>query len=299
MKEKKVLVTGAAGFVGSHLVPMLINSRFQVTALIKNKKEKEKLNLKVKGIIVADLSRKGAWQSQLKDFDYIIHLASQISSKNPQDFIKNNVMATKNLIKTVKKGKVQRIIHFSSASVTSIRQDMYSTTKNEQEKIITNSKIDHVIIRPSMIYGPGDKKNIGWLIKIIKILPIIPLPGGGTFGRQPVNAKDICRVVIKLLKIKNHKKIYEIHGTEYITIKEMVETIIKVFKMKKLIIPIPIYLLRFSIKISEKILPNPKFTSDQIDSLISGEKFKGENWPRAFGIIPTKFRDGVAEMREK
>jgi nucleoside-diphosphate-sugar epimerase len=276
---------------------MLIDSGFLVTALIKSKREKEKLNSKVKDIIISDLARKGSWQNQLKDFDYIIHLASQISSKNPHDFIKNNVMATKNLVIALKKGKVQRIIHFSSASVTSIRQDMYSKTKNEQEKIIINSKIDYIIIRPSMIYGPGDKKNIGWLIKIIKILPVIPLPGGGTFGRQPVNVKDICRVVIKLLNTKNHKRIYEIHGTEYITMKEMVETIVKVFKMKKLIIPIPVDFLKFSIKVSEKILPNPKFTSDQIDSLISGEKFSGENWTKTFGIIPTKFKDGVIEMR--
>lgn len=299
MKEKKVLVTGAAGFVGSHLVPLLIEKGFLVTVIIKNKGEKEKLDSRIKSVIIADLSRKGSWQNQLKDFDYVIHLASQISSKKPQDFVNNNVMATKNLIIALKKGNVKRIIHFSSASVTSIRQDMYSKTKKEQEKIISKSKIDHIIIRPSMIYGPEDKKNIGWLIKIIKILPVIPLPGGGTFGRQPVNVNDICRIVIKLLSIKNHKKIYEIHGREYITMKEMVETIVSVFKMRKLIIPIPVSFLKFSIKISEKIMPNPKFTSDQIDSLISGEKFKGENWPRAFGIIPTKFREGVAKMRQK
>lgn len=299
MKQKRILVTGAAGFVGSHLVPMLIKNGFSTTALVRNKTEKEKINPKIAKIIVADLARKGNWQNELEDFDYIIHLASQISSKNPKDFIKNNVTATQNLIKAVKKGITKRIILFSSASVTSIRQDMYSKTKNDQEKIIVNSKIDYIIIRPSMIYGPGDQKNIGWLIKTIKILPVIPLPGGGSFGRQPVNVKDICMAVIKLLRLKNHKKIYEIHGMEYITMKQMVETILKVFKMKKLVIPIPILFLKLSIIVSEKIFSNPKFTSDQIDSLISGEKFNGESWTKTFGIIPTKFKDGIIEMKGK
>lgn len=299
MKQKRILITGAAGFVGSHLVPMLINRGYTVTAIVKNSSEKENINPGAAKIIVADLAKKGKWQKSLMEYDYVIHLASQISSKTPYDFVKNNVIATQNLINVLKRGAVKRIILFSSASVTSIRQDAYSKTKKEQEKIISKSKIDYIIIRPSMIYGPGDKKNIGWLIKTIKILPVIPLPGGGTFGRQPVYVLDICLAVTKLLQLKDHKKIYEIHGMEYITMKQMVETIINVFEMKKLVIPIPVLFLKFSIFVSEKILSNPKFTSDQIDSLISGEKFKGENWTKTFGIIPTKFKDGVKQMKGK
>ena len=208
MNKKRILVTGAAGFVGSHLVPMLIRRGYLVTALVKNKAEKDKINPKATKIIVTDLAKKGAWQKNLNNFDYVIHLAAQISSKTPHDFVKNNVIASQNLVKALKKGRVKRIILFSSASVTSIRQDMYSKTKNDQEKIIAKSKIDYIIIRPSMIYGPGDQKNIGWLIKTIKILPVIPLPGGGTFGRQPVNVKDICLAVIILITLKNNKKIW-------------------------------------------------------------------------------------------
>lgn len=292
--NKNIFITGAGGFVGSHLVPYLVSKGYHVTALVRDEQEKEKLG--VTNIVVADLSKKGNWQTSLKNHEYIIHLASQISSKDPSKFIKNNVIATQNLIEAAKIHKVRRIILFSSASVTSIREDMYSQTKKEQETIVSNSRIGCIIIRPSMIYGPGDKKNIGWLIKIIKILPIIPLPGGGNFGRQPVYVGDLCQIVEKLLSLKKYKKIYEIHGLEYITMSEMVKNIIEVFNMRKITLPIPIFLLKIAIILSEKILPNPKFTSDQIESLISGEKFKGENWSKNFDIIPTKFRKGIKEM---
>lgn len=296
MKTERVLVTGAAGFVGSHLAPLLQNKGYKVTALVKNTQEKKQIKYQPSNVIVADLSAKGNWQKDVKYHNYIIHLASQISSKNPLEFTKNNVLATKNLIASAKKGNVKRIILFSSASVSSIREDMYSKTKKKQEQYIANSKIDSVIIRPSMIYGPGDQKNIGWLINLVKRLPIIPLPGGGSFGRQPVYINDICQIVLKMLTLKKPKKIYEIHGLEYITLEQMVKTINEVFKLKKPVIPVPILLLKLSIKASEKIFPNPKFTSDQIESLISGEKFEGEKWWEAFDIIPTKFKDGVRQM---
>lgn len=300
MKEdKNIFVTGAGGFVASHLIPLLIQDGYFVTALVRNRDEKKHLSFKPGKVVIADLAKRGQWQNELKAQNYLIHLAAQISSKNPKDFTRNNVLATKNLIAPAKKFKVKKIILFSSASVTSLRQDPYSKTKKEQEQLILKSKIECIIIRPSMMYGPGDTKNIGWLIDLIKRLPIVPLPGHGSFGRQPVYIGDISQVVLKLLKSNKNKQIYEIHGAQYIPLKNMVETINETFKLRKIIIPVPIVSLKIAIFLMEKILPNPKFTSDQIDSLISGERFQGEEWAKTFGIIPTKFKYGIQVMAKK
>jgi len=296
--RKKVFVTGAAGFVGSHLVPLLINNGYQVTALAKKSSEK-KLITKLAKIVVGDLSRKGSWQKELPGNDYIVHLAAQISSKNKSEFEKNNVDSTKNLIEAAKKAKIKKVILFSSAAVTSIRQDAYAKTKSDQEKILKKSNLNYSILRPSMIYGPGDTKNIGWLIKFIKIMPIIPLPARGEFGRQPVYVNDICEVVLRLLSKNYSQKIFEIHGYEYLTLKRMVSSIIKALKITRVVLSIPVSSLLFSVALQEKILPNPKFTKDQIKSLISKEKFKGDSWWKTFGIIPTRFEAGIREMITK
>lgn len=293
--KKKVFVTGAAGFIGSHLVPMLIENGFVVTALVRSKLEKKKQALEA-SIIVGDLAKVGSWMDQLKGHNVLIHLAAEISSKDEKDFKRNNVIATTNLVKAAKRAKIKKIVLFSSAAVTSIRRDPYADTKAQQEEIVRISKIPNHIIRPSMIYGPGDTKNIGWLIKVISRLPMIPLPGGGKFGRQPVYVDDICKIVLKLITGKYKKQIYEIHGKEYVTMAKMVQVITQKKKMRRITLSVPLVFLLMFFWLAEKIARNPKFTVDQIKSLISGEKFKGEKWWGTFDIIPTSFEAGVAKM---
>ena len=147
-----------------------------------------------------------------------------------------------------------------------------------------------------MMYGPGDTKNMGWLINFVKKFPIIPLPGGGKFGRQPIYIDDICRIVSKIISSNISNKIYEIHGFEYVTMNKMVKTIVRNLGKKRIIIKVPISFLILAFAMGEKILPNPKFTVDQIKSLISGEKFKGEAWWKIFDIIPTRFSQGITRM---
>lgn len=297
MKDK-IFVTGAAGFVGSHLVPFLVNEGYKVTSLVRNEDEARRIPSR-SNIAIGDLAQTGEWQDKLDSHNVLIHLAAEIASKIPQDFKRNNTLATRNLIRAAKRANVKKIILFSSAAVTSIRLDWYAKTKKQQEEIVVASKIPYTIIRPSMIYGPGDTKNIGWLISMVKKLPIIPIPGGGNFGRQPLYIQDICKVVLELISASRPKKIYEIHGTEYVTMKEMVKVIKNALGLKRPTVAVPLFTLKLAVWLWGKVLPNPKFTTDQIESLTSSEKFSGDRWWVIFDIIPTKFESGVSKMVKK
>jgi nucleoside-diphosphate-sugar epimerase len=298
MNKPKVLITGAGGFVGRNLIPFLVKEGYPIIALDQRAMKWGRNSKKIKSV-VADLSEIGQWQKEIKGVSVVVHLAAQISSKYPQDFEKNNTEATKKLLIALKKTRVKKIILFSSAAVTSIRKDPYSLTKEAQENLVRKSGIPYVMIRPSMMYGPLDDKNIGWLIKVVKMMPVIPLPGGGNFGRQPVYIGDICQIVEKLISKKYPKRIYEIHGQDYITMKEMVRTIRDELGSFKPLVPIPAALLFWTFFIGERVLSNPKFTSDQISSLTSGEKFKGDKWWKTFDIEATKFETGVSRMIER
>ena len=142
---KKIFLTGAEGFVGQHLLPRLLKAGHFVTAHAKSTKSKSFLK-NASQISIGNLAKEGEWGDKLKDHRILIHLAAEISSKNKNDFIKNNVKATENIIKVCKKYKFEKIILFSSAAVTSMRQDSYSETKKRQEEIVTESGIPYLII---------------------------------------------------------------------------------------------------------------------------------------------------------
>ena len=293
--NKNVLVTGAAGFVGTNLLPNLYKAGYKVTAIIKNENERRRIKIPAE-IIVHDLSNEDILRLKIKRQDIIIHLAAQISSKSKEPFIKNNVEATRNLVEIAKMVKAKKIILFSSAAVTSKRLDWYAQTKQEKEEIIKNSKLNYVIIRPSMIYGPGDDKNLGWMAMFIKKVPVIPIPGNGLYGRQPVYVEDLCKIVVKIARSDKNKKVYEIHGKDYVTLLEMIKVIQEELNLHKKIVKIPLRLMSQLILLQEKIFISPKFTADQINSLTSGEKFKGDDWWNEFEIKPTNIKKGIHKM---
>lgn len=151
---------------------MLSNAKFPMGNVYVIDKDAENIKYIRKfchNTLVADLAEKGEWTEWFKGKDIVINLAAQISSTNPNDFVRNNVNATRNMIEQIKKhNKKAKIVHFSSAAVLSVRKDDYAKTKKASEDLVTKSGIRYFTIRPSLMYGPTDTKNIGYLINFAK-----------------------------------------------------------------------------------------------------------------------------------
>ncbi len=118
----KALVTGATGFIGSHLCEELVKKGYEVTCLIKktsNLKWIEHLNL---DFIIGDCTDVRSIQDITNGFDYIFHLAGLTKSCSKKDFFTINTLGTENLIKTIseknKNSKLKRFIYLSSLSAT-------------------------------------------------------------------------------------------------------------------------------------------------------------------------------------
>nr|WP_054858940.1 NAD-dependent epimerase/dehydratase family protein [Methanobacterium formicicum] len=173
----KIIIAGGAGFVGRNLVRVMLQNGFKENEIVVIDFNQENLeyfreyNIKT---LFADLSKKGEWEKEFENSDYLINLAAQISSPEYEPFHRNNVLNTQNLINAAKENGTKRIIHFSSAAVLSVRKDDYANTKSEGENLVKDSGLEYCIIRPSLMYGPTDDKNIGYLIKFAKKIPIFP-----------------------------------------------------------------------------------------------------------------------------
>lgn len=167
----KVLVTGATGFVGSHLAEQLINQNHQVFCLVRPTSNRRWLkHLPLNYILDREL------KEVVADMDYIYHLAGVIKAYSFEDYYRGNVQLTKDLIEAVteaKPARLKRFLHLSSlaasgpaGSVSGINEETschpitdYGKTKLEAEEVLRNyfERVPITILRPPPVYGPRDE----------------------------------------------------------------------------------------------------------------------------------------------
>jgi len=295
----KIVVPGGAGFVGRNLVRMLYSTSQTMSEVIVLDINQSNLEyVKKYGVraVNVDLSKQGDWNHEFENADIVINLAAQLSSPNHEPFHRNNVLATKNIIEAMKKANVQRIIHFSSAAVLSLWQDDYARTKNEGENLVKASGLDYCILQPSIMYGPTDETNIGYLINFAQMIPVFPIPGHGKWPRQPLYIDDVCRLILRIIEDFPHNETLSINGQEVIYFKDMVKIVLKELGGFKFRVFLPIRLFTVLMMIYQKVKRVTEFTPDQVRALTTIETFPEYPWWDTFDIPVTSFQHGVRTM---
>jgi len=162
-----ILVTGATGFIGRHLVSAL-SKVHSVRCLVRKTSDTSVLTNSNVEIIYGDLVVKGSLLPALDKIDVVYHLAGEVHSRRKSDYYKGNVLATQNLLEACKEKGTKRIIFLSSIAVykpttagTLLTEEseckpmtIYGQTKLAAEKLIKKSDIFWVIVRAPIVYGP-------------------------------------------------------------------------------------------------------------------------------------------------
>jgi len=294
----KIILPGGAGLVGQNLVAHLKESGYDdITVIDKHLKNihiLEKLQSDIK-VIEADLSILGEWQSSFKDADVVVMLQAQIGAKKSTLFHQNNVDSAKNILRIMKSFNVPYLVHISSSVVESIAQDNYTITKKEQENLVVESGIKHVILRPTLMFGWFDRKHLGWLSRFMNKVLFFPIPGHGKYMRQPLYVKDFCNIMYLVLKKKNQKGPYNITGNEKINYIDIIREIKKATNAKTIIIKVPYTLFYTLLWIWALFDRNPPFTTQQLEALIAKDEFEIIDWPSIFEVVPTPFNKAIEE----
>lgn len=266
-----VLITGGKGFVGRQLVERLKGAGHSVVLFEGDIKDKNSvLNFTVKNQITA-----------------VVHLAAKIGGRDKEETRRVNVDGTSNIVEFCRKFDVPRLIFLSSIKVLSSGSDPYVDSKRAAEKIITDSNVPYIILRPGMIYGPGDKKNLGLLVKAARRLFILPVLN---FKIQPVFVSDLTKIIEKCLTA-DLGRILNIAGVGVIDGAGVLKSI-KSCGYKFLTLNAP-GIFAFFAKIFS-LLPFSPITFWQIKSLLSGEIYKSDDWQMIFDVKATSFAEGMA-----
>ena len=294
--NRKIILPGGAGLVGQNLVARLIDKGYKNIVVLDKHRANLAILKKTQPQIVteyADLAETGDWQQHFIEADVVVMLQAQIGGNNYQEFVRNNIDSTRNILNTVKDQNIPNLVHISSSVVESVSNDYYTNTKKEQEDMVLKSGISAPILRPTLMFGWFDRKHLGWLSRFMKKVPVFPIPGDGKYMRQPLYSADFCDIIISCIENNIQSGRYNISGHENIDYIDMIREIKKAINSKTLIVRIPYQLFYFLLWIWAFFDKNPPFTTQQLKALTASDEFEVIDWPNIFDVEYTSFSEAI------
>lgn len=186
----KLALTGATGFVGSHLVDAALAGGHQVVALARREQPPRQGVAWVDG----DLHDRAALERLVDDAQAVIHVAGVISGQTAAAFDKGNVEGTLTMLAAATAGGVRRFVHVSSLAAREPTLSLYGASKRRAEELVMSSGLDWAIVRPPAVYGPGDKETLE-LFRMARLGLMVMPPKGRV---SVIHADDLARLLLAL-----------------------------------------------------------------------------------------------------
>lgn len=281
-----IIVTGASGFIGSHLI-LKLSKKYKLRCLVREKtKTIEDENIEY---ISIDFHNPVFNNELFRDVFAVIHMISIKDSNDP--FIFNiNVEFTRRLIQISKHNNIYKFIYLSSETVQLPSIDHYALSKVKAEREVCRYS-NYLILRPTVVYGRGDQSNIGILMQSIKRFPIVPIIGAGEKLLQPTYVGDLVKCVLAGLQ-NDISGIHLIAGSTPIKYVEIVRIIAKELNKRILILHIPFYIAYLIAEIF-RISKLSILQKSQIDNLKYDRVYLNQNTEEIFGIRLTNPHEGI------
>ncbi len=232
--SKRVLVTGASGFVGRHVVRELIARGYHPVCLARSA---EKFLSAAAGVppalysvVPGSLFDREALLRAARNTDAVIHLVGIIIEKrgpiHRQSFRHVHVDGTRNILNAAREAGVPRICHMSALGSRPDAPSTYHCTKYEAEQLVRASGLAWTIFRPSIIHGPdGEFMQLMKSFVARPLPPVIPYFGKGENKLQPVSVKDVATCFVAALSTEDTiGKSFDLGGPRAYNWKQLYET---------------------------------------------------------------------------
>jgi dihydroflavonol-4-reductase len=254
----KAFITGASGFIGSHLARKLLDLNWQVSIL---RHKRDLPGLEKCQVFQGDIRDTNSLKDMLEGTDVLFHLAAALGASRigKEEFLQTNAQGTQNVLQSAVEAGVKKVVHFSSAGVLgSVKEnrpagenhlafprDIYDKTKLEGEKIALRfAEIGEnvVVIRPGWVYGPGDRRTFK-LIKAIASNKFLLITRGSTC-QTPVYIDDLIQGILLCAEKAEAGEIYHLAGKENLTVKEITTEIAQAAGVRFSQFPLPVFFLK-------------------------------------------------------
>jgi uncharacterized protein YbjT (DUF2867 family) len=289
-----ILITGANGYIGRHLVARLVEQGERPRCLVRDlQRAAQVLPAEKVELVQGDTTKPATLEAAVQDIETIVHTAfmtADLKESAGNHYATTNVDGTANLIDAAKAAGVRHIIELSGLGTKPDRPGSYMQGRYEAEQMLIKSGLNWTIIRPSILFGKG-APFIKGLVDLIRTAPVVPLIGGGKILFQPIAVEDVVTVIIKILAdpAGTNGKIYTIGGPAYYSFTQMIDELLKAMHTGRLKVYAPIPLVGIGAAAMEAVLPKPPLTRAAMTLFTFDNTTDLNSVERDFGFTPRSF----------
>jgi NADH dehydrogenase len=266
-----VLLTGGTGFVGPHVAHALRARDIPVRALVRDRGRASRLQSWGVELVVGDVTDPQSVRSACEGVDAIVHLVAIIRGR-PEDFERVMAEGTRNVVAAARETGVRRFVLASALGLDERSKDAvpYFAAKWEMEHAVRESGLEHVIFRPSFVFG-RDGGVLPTFIRLARLAPLTPIIGPGTQRLQPIWIEDLAEYyALALGEPAAANRVFELGGPDAVTWNEFWERVKRVLGVRRPSVHVPFGVMRVQATLTDR-LPGAPVTRDQLTMLELGD----------------------------
>ena len=275
-----ILVTGAAGYTGRRLVPRLVADGHPVRCLVRSENQRALFERMEVEVWIGDLDHADSVRGGFEGVDRIVHLAGmQVAATLIE-------CANHDLERVVALSSLRRFSTVTSASVGMVIRG---------EEQIVAAGLPCVILQSSMIFGPGEDRNVSRLVAYLRRRHRIPVFGDGTGLQQPIFVDDVVDVALSAL-FGTSRGIYRIAGPEAISYNLMIDLVGAAVGTNPVKVHLPARLCALALQLAGRIGLRPGIDREQVMRLQEDKSASIEAAVRDLNFNPLGFKDALAKI---
>ncbi len=264
----RVLVTGATGFVGRHVLQELLGRGYRVRCLVRPGSEPKLTPQAAVTPVTGDITEGEGVRRAAAGCQAAIHLVGIIVESGGARYETVHGQGTRNVLAACVAQGVRRLVHLSALGARAATASPYLRSKWEAEEAVRRSSLAYTILRPSLIHGPGGAFT-QMLVRLVRAPGLMPVVASGEGVLQPVAVQEIAWLAVQALLLpRTAGHTYDVGGAEICTLEDLLQAVSRVVKgRERRVIRVPVGLVRPVAKVLERLLRRPPFTREQLGLL--------------------------------
>lgn len=285
----RVHVTGGSGFLGTHVLPLLVSAGFEVTALARSRASADKVAAAGAQPVAGDLDDPAS-------LDLAFAASGAVGLVNLASLGFGHAPA---IVAAAEEAGMKRGVFVSTTAVTTTLDSRSKAVRLAAEETVRSSGLEWTILRPTMIYGAAGDRNMGRLLGLVRRMPLVPLPGGGSRMQQPVHVDDLASAVVAALTAPAAiGQVYDIAGPEPLSLRQVVLDASQAVGRHPRLVSTPLAPAIGLARAYERLATHPRLKAEQLQRLAEDKVFDIGPARRDLGYHPRPFDQGIREEAE-